>query len=125
MPKLAGDRALTLLRYVHPMADELLHCGDLVVDLAAHEAFVDDAPLGLSHLQFVLLSYLVEHADRVVTRDELRRAAAAITKPTDRTITSTLSRVRGRLGHGPRRPVINASRSRGYRLTIPVPTARI
>jgi DNA-binding response OmpR family regulator len=107
------------------MADEPLRCGDLVVDLVAHEAFVDDVPLGLSHLQFVLLSCLVSHADRVVTRDELRTAAAAIGTPTNRTITSTLSRVRARLGHGPRRPVISAARSRGYQLTMPVPTARV
>ena len=105
------------------MADELLRCGDLVLDVAAHEAFVGEAPLGLSHLQFVLLAYLVGHADRVVTRDELRRAATAVTTPTDRTITSTLSRLRIRLGHGPRRPVISAARSRGYQLTMPVTNA--
>jgi DNA-binding response OmpR family regulator len=107
------------------VTDDVLRCGDLIVDVVAHEAFVDDAPLGLSHLQFVLLSYLATHADRVVTRDELRRAAAAVTTASDRTVTSTLSRVRARLGDGPRRPVISAARGRGYQLTIPVPSGRI
>jgi DNA-binding response OmpR family regulator len=107
------------------MTDALMRCGVLVVDLTAHEAYVGEVPLGLSHLQFVLLSYLVGHADRVVTRDELRRAAASVCTVSDRTITSTLSRVRGRLGYGPRRPVISAARARGYQLTIPVPNVRI
>lgn len=99
--------------------DEVLRCGDLVLDIAAHQAFAGGAPLALSHLQFVVLAHLVRRAGRVVGSDELSSAAADVVPPTTRTIASAVSRLRGHLGAGPARPVINVSRARGYQLVGP------
>src|SRR5688572_17561868 len=56
--------------------DEVLRCGDLVLDVTAHQAFAAGVPLSLSHLQFVILAELVRHAGRVVPADDLAEIAA-------------------------------------------------
>lgn len=99
--------------------DEVLRCGDLVIDVAAHQAFAGGAALPLSHLQFVLLAHLVRHAGRVVPGDELARVAAAVGPTHRRTIASAVSRLRRHLGTGRERPTIAASRARGYQLDPP------
>lgn len=104
---------------VPPSADEVLRCGDLMLDVSAHQAFVGTEPLALSHLQFVLLAHLVRNADRVVPAGELVAVAAAVGPTHPRTIASAVSRLRSRLGHGPQRPTIAVSRARGYELRKP------
>lgn len=90
--------------------------GPLVVDLGAHLALVDGDPLELSHLQFVVLTALVRGSGRVVSNSELRRAAATVVPPTERTVTTAVSRLRSQLSR--RRPStsIEVVRARGYRL---------
>ena len=99
--------------------DEVLRYGDLVVDVAAHQAFAAGVPLGLSHLQFVILTELVRAAGRVVPADELAAIAAGLGATNSRTIASAVSRLRHHLGEGPQRPTIAVSRNRGYRLCKP------
>lgn len=100
-------------------SEDVLVSGDLVLDLPAHQAWAGSRPIHLSHLQFVVLVTLVRSAGRVVTTDELTVAAAHITPLNRRTISSAMSRVRRRLGTGPRRPRIEVTRSRGYTLIAP------
>lgn len=104
-----------------PEPDEVLRCGDLVIDVAAHQAFAGTVPLALSHLQFVVLTELVRRAGRVVPVDELAAIAAGVGAANPRTIASAVSRLRQHLGQGPQRPTIAVSRSRGYRLCHPAP----
>jgi DNA-binding response OmpR family regulator len=105
-----------------PTDDDVLVSGDLRLDLSAHQAWVGDQPIHLSHLQFVVLTTLVQHADRVVTHEHLIRATTAVTRSSPRTVRSTVSRVRIRLGTGPQRPRIEVQRSLGYRLRTPDPS---
>jgi len=99
--------------------DDVLVSGDLRLDLSAHQAWVGDRPIHLSHLQFVVLTTLVRQADRVVTHEELISATTDVTRSSPRTVRSTVSRVRLRLGTGPLRPRIEVERSLGYRLLSP------
>ena len=102
--------------------DDVLVCGDLRVDLSAHEAWVGHDPIQLSHLQFVVLTALARHADRLVTHEQLIRATTGVTRSRPRTVRSTVSRVRLRLGTGPQRPRIEVERAVGYRLRSPEAT---
>ncbi len=102
--------------------DDVLVFGDLRLDLSAHQAWIGTEPIHLSHLQFVVLTTLVQHADRVVTHEQLIRATNDVTRSSPRTVRSTVSRVRFRLGTGPQRPRIEVQRSLGYRLRPPDPS---
>jgi DNA-binding response OmpR family regulator len=104
--------------------DDVLVSGDLRLDLSAHQAWVGSQPIHLSHLQFVVLTTLVRHADRLVTHEQLIKATTDVTRSSPRTVRSTVSRVRLRLGTGPQRPRIEGERSMGYRLTSPEPSQR-
>ena len=104
--------------------DDVLVSGDLRLDLSAHQAWVGSQPIHLSHLQFVVLTTLVRHADRLVTHEQLIKATTDVTRSSPRTVRSTVSRVRLRLGTGPQRPRIEGERSLGYRLTSPEPSQR-
>jgi two-component system, OmpR family, KDP operon response regulator KdpE len=99
--------------------DDVLVSGDLRLDLSAHQAWVGSEPIHLSHLQFVVLTTLVRHADRLVTHQQLIRATTDVTRSSPRTVRSTVSRVRLRLGSGPQRPRIEVQRAIGYRLVSP------
>ena len=102
-----------------PAPGEVLRCGDLLLDIPAHQAFAGADALPLSHLQFVLLVHLVRNVDRVVSADELARVAATVGPIRGRTVASAVSRLRRHLGSGPQRPSIVVSRARGYRLSKP------
>ena len=102
-------------------ADDVLVSGDLRLDLSAHQAWVGRQPIHLSHLQFVVLTTLVRQADRLVTHEQLIRATTDVTRSSPRTVRSTVSRVRLRLGTGPQRPRIEVERALGYRLLSPDP----
>jgi two-component system KDP operon response regulator KdpE len=99
--------------------DDVLVSGDLRLDLSAHQAWVGSEPIHLSHLQFVVLTTLVRQADRLVTHEQLIRATNDVTRSSPRTVRSTVSRVRLRLGSGPQRPRIEVQRALGYRLVSP------
>lgn len=102
-----------------PALGDVLRCGDLLLDIPAHQAFVGATALALSHLQFVLLVHLVRNAERVVSADELAGVAATVGPVRGRTVASAVSRLRRHLGSGPQRPSIALSRARGYQLIKP------
>ena len=52
-------------------ADELLVCGDLVVDPGRHEARIARRPIPLSALELRLLATLLDADGRALTRDQL------------------------------------------------------
>lgn len=105
--------------------EPVLTCGDLLIDLAGHQAFVAGTAIDLSHLQFVVLTTLVRAAPRAVSYADLverawpRRAASA------NDVRSTVSRLRRALGHGPSRPSVDLVRSHGYRLVPPPGSQRV
>jgi two-component system, OmpR family, response regulator len=53
--------------------DRVMRCGDLEMNVDKHEVTLFDEPVELSATEFRLLQVLLEHADRVVTREQLLR----------------------------------------------------
>jgi len=53
--------------------DKVLTCGPLVMNIDRHEVVFGDEPIELSATEFRLLEVLLEHEDRVVTREQLLR----------------------------------------------------
>ena len=65
-------RLRALLRRSQPVENEsVLRCGRLEVDLARHQARVDEAVLPLTPTEFALLAQLARHAGRVLTHAHL------------------------------------------------------
>src|SRR5581483_949650 len=67
---LARTRALSR-REVQPEAEEELQVGDLVLDLARHEARRGDKTIDLTAKEFSLLEYLMRNQGRVLTRSQI------------------------------------------------------
>lgn len=82
-----------------------LRFGDVVVDLRQRRARNGREPLDLSSREFELLEYLIDHADKVVTREELLGAvwghAAA---PLTRTVDNFVAKLRKKVERDPRDP---------------------
>ena len=70
---LARMRALVRRPYrFDPVAEAtMLQSGDLTVDLLRHEVWRGNTLIALTAREFVLLEFLVRHADRVLTRQQL------------------------------------------------------
>ncbi len=58
-------------RQVQPQLEEELRSGDLVLDLARHEARRDDKVIELTAKEFQLLEYLMRNAGHVLTRTQI------------------------------------------------------
>jgi DNA-binding response OmpR family regulator len=78
-----------------------IRCGDLVMDLHAHNAMFHDRPLNLTAAEFRLLELLASHPGRVFSRDEIVESAlgqeAAVTQ---RTVDAHIVNIRRKLGDG-------------------------
>lgn len=98
-----------------------LRFGNWTLDLGAHHLVgADQVVVPLSTGEFRLLKALVEHANTVLSRDQLMDALAGReSDPLDRTIDVMISRLRRRLGDDAREPtLIKTIRNEGYILTI-------
>lgn len=79
----------------------------------------DGTPVHLTSGELALLVALVEHAPRVLSRDQLLNLSrGAVANPFDRSIDSQISRLRSKLENDPRRPeYIKTVRNLGYAFT--------
>jgi len=64
-------RVRALLRRGGPRSSHILRCGDLVVDVGAHEARRRGRLLTLTAQEFTLLEHFLRHARQVLTREQL------------------------------------------------------
>jgi two-component system response regulator MprA len=64
-------RVRALLRRREPGGREMLHCADLVMDVAAREVRRGDRRVELTALQFDLLEHFLRHPRQVLERDQL------------------------------------------------------
>ncbi|MGA1078618.1 MAG: winged helix-turn-helix domain-containing protein, partial [Nitriliruptoraceae bacterium] len=87
------------------------------IDRARHEVLVDGAPVELPPKEFDLLATLVEHAGRVMTRNQLIDEVWGSDYFGDtKTLDVHIRRLRGRVEVDPREPVrIQTVRGVGYR----------
>ena len=96
-----------------------LTSGDISLDPAAREAWMNRQNLDLTSVEFSLLEALLRDAGRVVTRERLtetvlgRRLGAF-----DRVIDVHVSNLRKKLGDSPGGERIKAVRGAGYQLTV-------
>ncbi|HEX8924502.1 MAG TPA: response regulator transcription factor [Terriglobales bacterium] len=101
-----------------------LQLGDLEVDLGRRTATRSGRKIGLTGVEFNLLTTLVKNAGKVVTRDDLsREVLGRTTSPYDRSIDVHVSRVRKKLcADSVADDMIKTRRGVGYVYTLPPPT---
>jgi DNA-binding response OmpR family regulator len=118
-----GARAAAILRRSGTPAHRRLAFEDCVLDLGSRELVRGGVPIALAGRELELLEYLVVHADRVCTRDELL-AEVWRSSPDDTvaaTVTEHVRRLRLKLdpsSHG--RSFIKTVRRHGYRFDATV-----
>jgi DNA-binding response OmpR family regulator len=111
-------RVAAHLRFAQGRADSRLVAGDIVVDLAAHRAWVGERELDLRAKEFDLLARLAADAGKMVTREALMADVwdenwVGSTK----TLDVQLAALRRKLGEAPGTPSrITSIRSLGFRL---------
>lgn len=100
-----------------------LTAGPLRLNEATHAVTLDDRPVELTALEFVLLRELMRAKGRVKTRSQLLEAAADREfEAFDRSVDVHVSSLRRKLGEDPKAPqFIHTVRGFGYRLTEPGP----
>lgn len=126
-PRVLLARIRALLRRMHEQAEESesvqnaqgvsrLTFGDLVVDNAMREAWLNDQSIDLTSAEFDLLWLLCSNAGRVLSREEIFAALRGIEYDgQDRSIDVRISRIRPKVGDDPVQPRrIKTVRSKGY-----------
>jgi len=114
-------RVAAHLRFARGRDDRRLVAGDIVIDLAAHRAWVGDRELDLRAKEFDLLARLAADAGKMVTREVLMADVwdehwVGSTK----TLDVHLAALRRKLGEAPGTPSrITSIRSLGFRLEAP------
>jgi two-component system, OmpR family, phosphate regulon response regulator PhoB len=109
-------RIRALLRRVHRVEGEpsLIRFGRLKIDRDAHRAWVDDAEVGLTALEFRLLHAFMSRKGRVQTREALLSDVWGIeAEVTTRTVDTHVKRLREKLGEAG--SYIETLRGVGYR----------
>jgi DNA-binding response OmpR family regulator len=100
-------------------AIEPLIVGDIRLDPAAREVRLRDALLALTSVEFTLLETLLQHAGRVVTREQLTETVLGHKLgPFDRVIDVHVSNVRKKLGSSQGGERIKAVRGSGYLFVV-------
>jgi len=94
-----------------------LRSRDLVLDPAAQRAWLRGSELRLTPREFAVLHYLMFHAGRLVTGEELLTAVWGSDEEIgDSTLRTVVKRLRRKLGENPRKPRhIITVWGRGYR----------
>ena len=108
------------------MAQETtLTFADLRIDLANECVWRGEQALKLTPTAFALLRYLVEHAGRLVTKEELLQAVWPETAVTEGVLTTHVRQIRQALGDAPQAPqFIETVHRRGYRWIGAVQSSR-
>jgi DNA-binding response OmpR family regulator len=96
---------------------EILRDGDLVLDLAAHDASLDSRALALTTREFDLLAFLLRHPRRAFTREQLLEQVWEWDFGDVSTVTVHIRRLREKIEHNPAKPqrIVTVPRV-GYRL---------
>ncbi len=95
----------------------MLVAGDIELDVEGFHVYVRGRSLTLPVREFLLLRYLVERPNKVVSRGELTKALWGAEKLDSNTLTVHVRRVRNKLrDEAGSRCTIDAIRGMGYRL---------
>jgi DNA-binding response OmpR family regulator len=86
-------------------ASEIVHAGDIAVDVPGHQATVAGRPLDLTPTEFDLLLIFVQNPGRAFTRlDLLDRVQGDAYEGYERTVDAHIKNLRAKLGDDPRKP---------------------
>jgi len=109
-------RVRALLRRTRPaFSDELLSCGDVVMDLAAHRVHRQGREVKLGPTEYRLLRHFMEHPGRVFSREQLLDAVWGRDVYVElRTVDVHIRRLRKALNEGENGDLIRTVRSAGY-----------
>jgi len=106
-------RIRALLRRVDLVDDQRWEVGDLVVDEACHTVTRGGHPLDLTHLEYTLLTFLVRHPDRVLSKSYLLAKVWGYEAYDGNLVEVQVSALRRKLElHGPR--LLHTVRGAGY-----------
>jgi len=119
-PKVLSARVRAVLRRREQSTDlpgEVVSHGELVIDLARHEARAAGLPLLLTATEFKILGLLASQPGRVFSRDQIITAVHdGYTAVTDRTVDVQIVALRKKLGTG--QHCIETVRGIGYKLKV-------
>jgi len=80
--------------------------GHIAADFSAMEFYKDGSPVILTANEIKLLRYFIEHAERVIPREELLNEVWGYTSyPTTRTVDNQVMKLRQKLEEDPARPI--------------------
>lgn len=119
-PEELAARIKVLLRRSVGMADNSIVCGPIKIDTSAKQVFLNDEPLSLTAYEYRLLSYLMMHTGKVLSKREL--VDHIYEEDDDRdsnTIEVFMRRLRKKLDPQQTLEPIETQRGRGYRFRIP------
>jgi two-component system phosphate regulon response regulator PhoB len=114
-------RIRAVLRRIRPaLADQMLTCGDLVMDLAAHRVTRNNREIHLGPTEYRLLRHFLEFPGRVLTRDQLLDAVWGHDVYVEqRTVDVHIRRLRKAINADGESDLIRTVRSAGYALDPP------
>ncbi|MGQ3029597.1 MAG: winged helix-turn-helix domain-containing protein, partial [Ferrovibrionaceae bacterium] len=119
-PSVLIARIRAVLRRIRPaLAEEMLTCGDIVMDLAAHKVTRNGREIHLGPTEFRLLRFFLEHPGRVLSRDQLLDSVWGNDVYVEqRTVDVHIRRLRKALNGEGEADIIRTVRSAGYALEI-------
>ena len=120
-PKELVARMRARLRRNDPGTVEVLHIGDLTIDVAGHVVSRDGAPISLTPLEFDLLTALARKPGHVFTREQLLEQVWGYRHAADtRLVNVHVQRLRAKIERDPERPeVVVTVRGVGYKAGPP------
>lgn len=85
--------------------DSKISIGRLLLDFQAYVAKENNEEVHLSHKEFELLKYFIEHPGKTISRDELLEKVWGYEEaPTSRTVDNFMLKLRQKIEHNPSRP---------------------
>ncbi len=100
-----------------PVEKEELEVGRIRLSLSTHEVGVDGRPIALTPTEFRILSFLMKHPERVISRDMLLEAVWGYTGYDETLINTHVKRLRTKIERNPDRPeMLLTVRGFGYKL---------
>lgn len=99
-PKILVARVEAILRRTNQLSsEEVLECGGIVIDKAAHSVTIDGAPIELSYKEFELLTYFVENKGLALSREKILNSVWNYDYFGDaRTIDTHVKKLRSKMG---------------------------
>lgn len=119
-PQELSARIKVLLRRSVGLADSSLSCGPIKIDTSSKQVFLNDEPLTITAFEYRLLSYLMMHTGKVLSKREL--VDHIYEEDNDRdsnTIEVFIRRLRKKLDPENTLEPIETQRGRGYRFRLP------